>query len=184
MMVHAPQRGEPGDARAGGSSRNASGRVGEIQKKGESPWCTLGLGLIPAVPGDAQANKTHLSTPFSFQVLPGLRWYLCSNMRNVFCSALVVLLDLYCIKQPIFWFIFFPVIIFHVSWLLSSSPAFPQAETKQDPVSELTALMCTGVMRSPLSPIFLLSCGSFHARVCDAFPCSPLSLSPRSCCHG
>jgi len=42
----------------------------------------------------------------------------------LFCSALVVLLDLQRITQPSLWFVFFPVIVFHASWPLSS----PQAD--------------------------------------------------------
>lgn len=59
--------------------------------KGGSTHHVLGFGLIHAVPGDTQANKTQL---ISFQVFPVLSWYLCFYTRNVFCSALVVLLDL------------------------------------------------------------------------------------------
>lgn len=47
------------------------------------PVRTVGFWGVQPVLGEAQANEPQLSTPLSFQILPGSRQYFCSNGRNV-----------------------------------------------------------------------------------------------------
>lgn len=133
--------------------------------KGESPRRTLGLGLIHAVPGETQANKAHLNTPFSFQVLPGSSRYLCSYMRNVFCSALVVLWICSALNSPSSGLYFF-----QLSYFMDPGSFHPALYPPEQRLSRIQSLsLLPSHAQSDVDPhphISLLSCGS----ICRHFP--------------